>query len=116
MKKIVVPVIMIIAISGIWGFQWKEKNRKVTYRIEIISLSDHETNFNATFLLSGESIRLNNQETPYSTTIEASGVECLIDAADQIRIVVTSRHGKLESDLKTAFIEADGLKKRILGM
>ncbi len=116
MRKLVLPFFMLIALSAIYGFQWKDRHKKVKYHLEITSLNEQETTFNASVLLGGESIRLNNQNTPYVTIIEASDLECLIDASDQIKIVMTSKNGKLESNLQSAYIKADGVKKRILGM
>jgi len=116
MRKLMLPIIALIALSAIWGFQWKDRNKKVKYQLEITSLSGQETTFNASVLLGGESIRLNDQKTPYVTVIEATELEFLINASNQVKIVMKSKNGKLESNLKSAYIEADGMKKRILGM
>jgi hypothetical protein len=116
MKKLILPFLLLIALSAIWGFQWKDRNKKVRYRLEITSLNDTETSFEATVRLGGESIRLSDQKTPFTTTIEASDLEYLIHASNPVRIILASKDGKLESELKTAYIEADGMKKRIMGM
>ena len=116
MKKLVLPVMFLIALSAIWGFQWKDRNKKVKYQLEITSLNETEASFHATLRLGGESIRLNEQKTPYNTSIEASDLEGLVSATDPVRIILRSKDGKVESDVKTAYIEADGVKKRIMGM
>ncbi len=116
MKKLVLPVILLIALSAIWGFQWKDRNKKVKYQIEIISLNKVEAAFNATLQMGGELIRLNDQQTPYKTIIEASDLEGLISASGPVRIILRSKDGKIESNVIAAYIEADGVKKRILGM
>lgn len=110
------PFLLLIALTTIWGFQWKDRSKKIMHQLEITSLNDTETSFEATVRLGGESIRLDDQKTPSATTIETSDFECLVDAQIQVRIIMTSKNGKLESDLKTAYLEASWIKKRIMGI
>ena len=116
MKKLVLPMLLLIALSAIWGFQWKDRNKKVKYQLEITSLSNEATDFNATLELGGESIQLKDQKTPYNAFLEASDLEGLVSASAPVKIILKSKNGKLESEITTAYIEADGMNKRILGM
>jgi len=116
MKKWVLPVLFLIALSAIWGFQWKDRNKKVKFQLEITSLNGEAVDFHATLELGGESILIKDQKTPYNTTIEASNLEGLISASAPVKIILKSKNGKLESEITMAYLEADGMKKRILGM
>jgi hypothetical protein len=116
MKKFALPFLLLIALSIILGFQWKDRNKKIQYQLVITSLKDTEADFDATFQMGKESIRLIDQKTPYNTTIETSDLEGLVRSTNPIRIILRSRNGKLEADVTSAYIEADGTKKRIMGM
>jgi hypothetical protein len=116
MTKSLLLIILLVSLTSIWGFQWEDRNQKIRYQLEIISKDEHQVTFDVTVFLAGESILLNDQRTPYITTIEASDLECLVDAADPVRIILTSREGRTETLLRSAYIKAENGKKRILGM
>jgi hypothetical protein len=115
-RKIIIPVIIVLVITGIAGFELKDWNRKIKYVIEILPADGDSIQFNTSIRLSGETIKLNNQKAPYKTEITANNLEFLIDAEDNIKIVILSEHGKIEGEFRTAYIQAGHGKSRIFGI
>jgi hypothetical protein len=116
MAKSFIFIVLLVSLSSIWGSQGENMSKRIRYQLEITSPDNNQVIFNATFFLAGESIRINEQKTPYTTTIESSELECLLNASDPVRIVMASADGRMESILESAYIKADKGKKRIIGM
>ena len=115
-RKIIIPVMVILVITGIWGFVLDDWNKKVTYTINIVPVNGTESEFDTSLKLSGETIRLKDQKAPYKTEIIARELECIIDSDEKVSIIISSEHGRIEGEFRSAFISAGVGKNRIFGI
>ena len=116
MMKTLILIVLLATLTSIWNVQDESAVKRTRFNLEVTSTDGRPVTFNATIFLGRESFLLNEQQTPYFTTMEASGLECLIHASEKVRIVLISQGGRTESILKSAYIKAEKGEKRILGM
>lgn len=116
MRKLILLVFIGSVLFGAWAFQNRIQNKKGKYTLEITSLDKSPVNFNASILTDGEHINLMDQQTPYKTVITTRDLECLLDAADNVLILLKDQEGQIQSQVRSAYISNKGGIKRILGI
>ena len=91
MMKTLILIVLLATLTSIWNGQDESAIKRTRYNLEVTSTDGRPVIFNATIFLGRESFLLSEQTTPYSTTMEATGLECLLDASEKVRIVLVSR-------------------------